>query len=154
LGASLPRGVLTRELRRLIEPLTSTLFVPLFFVYAGLHTELQLVNSAGLWGMTVLVFVVACVGKGLPCWLAARLTGAASRESLAMATLMNSRGMVELILINIGLSRGIITPTLYTMLVLMALGTTLMTGPLFRLIWDPDALLASETREVRAAGLS
>ena len=72
----------------------------------------------------------------MPCWIGARLTGATSREALAMATLMNARGMVELILIDIGLTRGLITPTLYTMLVMMAIGTTLMTGPLFTLIWQ------------------
>ena len=69
---------------------------------------------------------------------AARLTGATSRESLAVATLMNARGMVELILINIGFQRGLITPTLFTILVLMAIGTTLMTGPLFSLVWDAE----------------
>jgi Kef-type K+ transport system membrane component KefB len=152
-GASLPRGVLTRELRRMIEPVTSTLLVPLFFVYAGLHTELRLVSSLGLWALTALVFLVACLGKTIPCWLGARLTGASSREALAMATLMNARGMVELILINIGLARGIITPTLYTMLVLMAIGTTLMTGPLFGLVWHDQPSLADERHGVRAAGV-
>ena len=138
LGSSVPRGVLSRELRRLIEPLTTSLLVPLFFVYSGLNTQLTLVNSAGLLLMTALVFVTACVGKGLACWGAARMTGATSRESLAVATLMNARGMVELILINIGFQRGLITPTLFTILFLMALGTTLMTGPLFSLVWERE----------------
>ena len=139
LGSSVPRGVLSRELRRLIEPLTTSLLVPLFFVYSGLNTQLTLVNSAGLLWMTGLVFAIACAGKGLACWGAARIAGATPRESLAVATLMNARGMVELILINIGFQRGLITPTLFTILVLMALGTTLMTGPLFSLVWERES---------------
>jgi len=136
LGVSVPRGLLSSELQRLIEPLTTSLLVPLFFVYSGLNTQLTLVNSTGLLFMAVLVFLTACIGKGLACWGASRLTGATSRESLAIATLMNARGMVELILINIGFQRGLITPTLFTILVLMAIGTTLMTGPLFSLVWE------------------
>jgi Kef-type K+ transport system membrane component KefB len=136
LGASVPRGVLSRELRRAIEPLTMTLLVPLFFVYSGLNTRLLLIDSAGLWLMTAVVFATACAGKGLACWAAARATGAGGRQALAIAALMNARGMVELILVNLGLERGLITPTLFTMLVLMAIGTTLMAGPAFSLIWE------------------
>ena len=136
LGASVPRGVMTRELRRAIEPLTTTLLVPLFFVYSGLNTRLLLIDSAGLWLTTAVVFLTACAGKGLACWAAARATGATARQALAIATLMNARGMVELILVNLGLQRGLITPTLFTMLVLMAIGTTLMAGPVFSVIWE------------------
>jgi Kef-type K+ transport system membrane component KefB len=135
-GVSFRRGQLALELRRLIEPLASALFVPLFFAYAGLHTEIALLSSLGLWIVAALVFATACCGKGLACSLAAYWAGSSKREALALATLMNARGMVELILIDIGLSRGIITPTLYTMLVLMAIGTTIMTGPLFGFIWQ------------------
>jgi K+:H+ antiporter len=136
LGACVPRGVLSRELRQTIEPLTTSLLVPLFFVYSGLNTQLSLVNSGGLWLMTAIVFVTACAGKGAACWGAARLSGSAPRDAVAVATLMNARGMVELILINIGFQRGLITPTLFTILVLMAIGTTVMTGPLFSLVWE------------------
>ena len=85
--------------------------------------------------MAAAIFAVACVGKGLACWLAARLSGADNREALGIGTLMNARGMMELVLLNIGLERGLITPTLFTMLVLMAIGTTLMTYPLFGLVY-------------------
>lgn len=136
LGVSVPRGVLSRDLRRLIEPLTTALFVPLFFVYSGLNTQLMLVNTTALWTMTLLVFLTACAGKGLACWGAARAAGEKSRDALAVAILMNARGMVELILINIGFQRGLITPTMFTILVLMAIATTLMTGPAFSLIWE------------------
>ena len=136
LGVSVPRGVLSRELRRSIEPLTMTLLVPLFFVYSGLNTHLTLIASWSLLAMTVAVFLTACAGKGLACWAAARLSGATSREAMAIATLMNARGMVELILVNLGLQRGLITPTMFAILVLMAIGTTVMTGPVFSLIWE------------------
>jgi Kef-type K+ transport system membrane component KefB len=136
LGVSVPRGVLARDLRRLIEPLTTALFVPLFFVYSGLNTRLMLVNTPALWTMTVVVFLTACAGKGLACFAAARAAGEKSRDALAVATLMNARGMVELILINIGFQRGLITPTMFTILVIMAIATTLMTGPAFSLIWE------------------
>ena len=136
LGVSVPRGTLSRELRRMIEPLTMALFVPLFFVYSGLNTRLTLLDSATLWAATAAVFIAACVAKGGACWMAARLSGAPPRHALAIGTLMNARGMVELILANIGLQRGVITPTLFVILVLMAIGTTVMTGPLFSLVWE------------------
>jgi Kef-type K+ transport system membrane component KefB len=149
LGVSMPRGVLARELRRAIEPLTMTLLVPLFFVYSGLNTRLLLLDSPALWTMTAIVFVTACAGKGLACWGAARLTGAKPRAALAIATLMNARGMVELILVNLGRERGLITPTLFAMLVLMAIATTVMTGPIFSAIWDgAEAQLGVDPRLV------
>lgn len=144
LGVSVPRGVLARDLYRSIEPLTTALFVPLFFVYAGLNTRLMLVNTPALWMLSAAVFLTACAGKGIACWSAARAAGESSRDALAVATLMNARGMVELILINIGFQRGLITPTLFTILVLMAIATTLMTGPAFSLVWERSAQPAVE----------
>ena len=146
LGVSMPRGVLARELRRAIEPLTMTLLVPLFFVYSGLNTRLLLLDSPALWAMTAIVFVTACAGKGLACWAAARLTGARPRHALAIATLMNARGMVELILVNLGRERGLITPTLFAMLVLMTIGTTVMTGPIFSAVWNGEPELSVDPR--------
>jgi Kef-type K+ transport system membrane component KefB len=135
LGVAVPRGRLADGLRRIIEPLTTALLVPLFFVYSGLNTEIGLLNSGALWAIALAILLTACAGKGLPCWAAARLSGATPRDAWAVATLMNARGMVELILLNIGLERGLITPTLFTMMVLMALATTVMTGPLFSRVW-------------------
>jgi Kef-type K+ transport system membrane component KefB len=137
LGAAMPRGALSRELQRIVGPLTTTLLLPLFFVYSGLNTRLSLVNTATLWVIAAVIFAAACAGKGLACWLAARLSGADNRDALGLGTLMNARGMMELVLLNIGLERGLITPTLFTMLVLMAIGTTLMTYPLFGLVYRP-----------------
>ena len=138
LGVSVPRGVLARDLRRAIEPLTTALLVPLFFVYSGLNTRVLLLDSPALWTMTAIVFCTACAGKGLGCWAAARLSGAKPRHALAIATLMNARGMVELILVNLGRERGLITPTLFAMLVLMAIGTTVIAGPIFSAIWTGE----------------
>jgi Kef-type K+ transport system membrane component KefB len=135
LGTAVPRGNLASGLRQTIEPVTTALVVPLFFVYSGLNTQLGLLDSAALWGVAGVILLVACAGKGLACWGAARLSGADQRDALGIATLMNARGMVELILLNIGLQRGLITPTLFTMMVLMAIATTVMTGPLFSLVW-------------------
>jgi Kef-type K+ transport system membrane component KefB len=153
LGAAMPRGLLSRDLQRLIEPITSALLLPLFFVYSGLNTSVGLLNSAWLWGVAMVVFVAACAGKALACWLAARLSGVSNRDALGVATLMNARGMMELILLNIGLQRGLITPTLFTILVLMAIGTTVIAGPLFTFVYgrdnavsDSEPRLASEAR--------
>ena len=134
LGAAVPCGVLARGLQKSIEPLTTALLLPLFFAYSGLNTQLGLLNSTWLWVLTGLVFLAACAGKGVACWAAARLSGVSNADALGIATLMDARGMMELILLNIGLRRGLVTPTLYTILALMAIATTLMAYPLFGLI--------------------
>jgi Kef-type K+ transport system membrane component KefB len=134
LGAATPHGLLSRELQSRIEPVTTSLLLPLFFVYSGLNSRIGLVDSAWLWFLTGLAFLAACAGKGVACFVAARITGASTREALSVATLMNARGLMELILLNIGLQRGIITPVLFTILVMMTIGTTLMAGPLFSLV--------------------
>jgi Kef-type K+ transport system membrane component KefB len=136
LGLAVPRGLLTHELERRLRPLVSTLLLPLFFVYSGLNTQLGLVAlQPSAWGLSVGVFLVACLGKGVACWLAARVRGESPAEALGIGTLMNARGLTELIVLNIGLERGIIGPTLFAVLVIMALATTLMTTPLFRLVY-------------------
>lgn len=139
LGMAVPRGRLTRELQRMIGPVTMGLFLPLFFVYSGLHTRIGLVSTPSMWLITIGIFVIACLGKGVACWLAARLNGVSQSEALGIGTLMNARGMMELILLNIGRERGLITPTLFTILVLMTLATTLMATPLFGLLYRPTA---------------
>ncbi|HZS03675.1 MAG TPA: cation:proton antiporter [Blastocatellia bacterium] len=135
LGTAMPRGVVTRDLQRLLEPVTTSFLLPLFFVYSGLNTELGLVVTPACGWLTAVVVLVACVGKGVGCWLAARASGETNQQAMAIGALMNARGMMELIMLNIGLERGIITPTLFTILVIMAVVTTLMTSPLFELIW-------------------
>lgn len=131
MGAAMPRGVMSRDLIARIQPLTVALLLPLFFTYSGLNTKIGLLNSGFLWLMCGAVLTAAVVGKGVACWLAARATGISNREALGIGTLMNARGLMELIIINIGLQRGIITEELFATLVIMAVITTLMASPIF-----------------------
>ena len=137
IGTAMPRGIFTRDLQRFLEPLTTNFLLPLFFVYSGLNTRIGLVNTPFLWIITLLILLAACSGKGVACWLAARFHGETQRDARAIGTLMNARGLMELILLNIGLEHGIITPTLFTIMVLMAIVTTLMASPLFELVYRP-----------------
>lgn len=146
MGAAMPRGLVARELIARVQPLTVALLLPLFFTYSGLNTQIGLLDSAYLWGMTGLVMVAAIGGKGVACWLAARVTGLSNREALGIGTLMNARGLMELIIINIGLQRGIISPALFATLVIMAVVTTLMASPLF------DWLVGRHRPETPGAG--
>jgi Kef-type K+ transport system membrane component KefB len=114
LGAATPHGRLSRDLQARIEPLTTSLLLPIFFVYSGLNSRIGLVDTAWLWTVAALALVAACAGKGVACFVAARVTGASTREALSIGSLMNARGLMELILLNIGLQRGLITPTLFT----------------------------------------
>ncbi|MSU47766.1 MAG: cation:proton antiporter [Opitutus sp.] len=138
MGVAMPRGLVTTALIERVQPLTLALLLPLFFTYSGLNTQMGLLDSAYLWAMAGLVLVVAIGGKGVACWLAARATGVPHREALGIGTLMNVRGLMELIIINIGLQRGIITPALFAILVVMAIVTTLMASPLFDRLVGPD----------------
>jgi Kef-type K+ transport system membrane component KefB len=134
MGIAMPRGVVTTTLIARVHPLTTALLLPLFFTYSGLNTQIGLLDSAYLWGMAGLVLGVAIGGKGVACWLAARATGVSNREALGIGTLMNVRGLMELIIINIGLQRGIISPALFATLVIMAVVTTVMASPIFDLL--------------------
>jgi Kef-type K+ transport system membrane component KefB len=134
MGAAMPRGRVARSLIERIEPLTVALLLPLFFTYSGLNTRIGLLDTGYLWMMTGLVLLAAVGGKGVACWLAARATGVTNREALGIGTLMNARGLMELIIINIGLQRGIISPALFATLVIMAVVTTLMASPIFELV--------------------
>ena len=131
LGLAMPRGLFADELHRKLLPITTGLLVPLFFVYSGLNTRITLINHWNLVGVTLLILVLAIAGKGVVCAVAARLNGESPRLSLAVGALMNARGLMELIILNIGLERGVITPTLFTIMVMMAIITTLMATPIF-----------------------
>jgi Kef-type K+ transport system membrane component KefB len=135
LGVAMPRGVLNRDLQRILGPLTTNFLLPLFFIYSGLNTRLGLVTTPTLVGITLGLIVIACLAKGAACYLAARLNGETNDESLAIGALMNARGLMELIILSIGLQRGIITPTLFTMLVMMAIVTTLIASPAFQWVY-------------------
>jgi len=137
MGASMPRGVMSRDLIARIQPLAVALLLPLFFTYSGLNTKIGLLDNAYLWGLCGLVMLVAVVGKFGACWFAARWSGLPQREALGIGTLMNARGLMELIIINIGLSRGIISQELFAMLVIMAVVTTLVASPIFDALVGP-----------------
>jgi Kef-type K+ transport system membrane component KefB len=137
MGAAIPRGVMTRDATNRMEPLTVALLLPLFFTYSGLNTRIGLLNTPEGWVGCLLVMAAAMLGKGVSCWLAARATGVPNREALGIGVLMNARGLMELIIINIGLRRGVISQELFAMLVIMAIVTTLMASPIFdRLVGD------------------
>ncbi|MDX1964470.1 MAG: cation:proton antiporter [Pirellulales bacterium] len=137
-GSILPRGPVTRDIIARVQPLTVALLLPLFFTYSGLNTQIGLLNSAYLWWMCLLVLIVANLGKGVACWLAALATGLPNREAMGIGTLMNARGLMELIIINIGLSRGVISAELFAILVIMAVMTTLIASPLFEWLVGSD----------------
>lgn len=131
MGAVMPRGAVNRDLISRIQPLAVSLLLPLFFTYSGLNTQIGLLNSGSLWLIALAILVVAILGKGVACALAARASGLPQRESLGIGALMNARGLMELIIINKGLERGIITKELFATLVIMAVVTTLMASPIF-----------------------
>jgi len=139
IGAFMPRGLLTKTLSRRIEPVASLVLVPLFFAFSGLSTHLTLLWSNELLWMSIAVILIASAGKGIGCWGAARLAGRPNREAMAIGALMNARGLMELIILNIGLQRGLITPTLFTVMVMMTLVTTMAAGPLFEWAWRGSA---------------
>jgi Kef-type K+ transport system membrane component KefB len=144
LGVVMPRGLFAAELKRKVEPLTVVLLLPMFFTYSGLNTRFDTVNSVQLLLIALGILAASVLAKGGACYLAARLSGEDNRTALGIGALMNSRGLMELIIINIGLQKGIIGPTLFSMLVLMAIVTTAMAGPLFELVYGRAGRASSE----------
>ncbi len=134
MGIILPRKALFVELVRNIDQVNGVLFLPLFFVYSGLRTQIGLISSPGLWLICLLVLMIACVGKVFGGTFAVRFMGESWKDSLSLGVLMNTRGLVELIVLNIGLDLGALSPTLFAMLVIMALVTTMMASPLLLLL--------------------
>src|SRR5439155_11125707 len=130
-GAAMPRGRFADEVRLRMHFVTSSLLLPIFFVFSGLNTRLGLVNTRGLWLLLLAVLCVATFGKFIACTLVARVTGESWRDAAAIGVLINARGLMELIILNIGLDRGVITPTLFTIMALMAVLTTVAASPLF-----------------------
>ena len=110
--------------------LLHVLLLPAFFAFTGMRTQIGLLGSASDWFYCLVIVAVACLGKFGGSAVAARLSGLGWQESAALGTLMNTRGLMELIVLNIGLELGVISPTLFAMLVLMALATTMMTSPI------------------------
>jgi Kef-type K+ transport system membrane component KefB len=122
-------GKFGKNLAGVLEPLVMTVMLPLFFSYTGIRTNIGLL-SPSLWLWTLVIIAVAVVGKMGGGFCGAVLMGLSLRDSVALGALMNTRGLVELVVLNVGLDLGILTPALFTMFVLMALATTLMTSPI------------------------
>ena len=139
LGVAMPRGRLVSELKAKLEPITVVLLLPMFFTYSGLNTKLDMIASPALLGVTLTLLAVSILSKFGACWAAARLTGQDNPTALGIGALMNARGLMELIILNIGLQKGIIGIELFSMLVLMAVVTTLMASPLFELVYGRRA---------------
>jgi Kef-type K+ transport system membrane component KefB len=144
LGLAMPRGLLTRELQQKLEPVVVVFLLPMFFTYSGLSTRLDVVSSGAFLSVAMVVLAASIVGKGVACWAAARLSGEDNRTALAIGSLMNARGLMELILVNIGLQKGVIQLPLFSIQVLMAIVTTLMASPLFEWFYGQHARHAGE----------
>ena len=124
------RNILTEK----VEDVALVLLLPLFFVFTGLRTEIGLINDPYLWKITGMIILVAITGKFLGSTLAAKFVGQNWRDSLTIGALMNTRGLMELVVLNIGYDLGILTPEVFSMMVIMALVTTFMAGPALYLI--------------------
>ena len=134
-GAIMPENALFRErFIGKIEDIALIILLPLFFVFTGLRTQIGLINEIYLWQATSLIILIAIMGKFLGSALAARYVGQSWQSSLSIGALMNTRGLMELVVLNIGYDLGVLTPAVFSMLVLMALVTTFMTGPALNLI--------------------
>jgi Kef-type K+ transport system membrane component KefB len=133
-GAIMPTGgVFRRVLRERLESISSVFLLPLFFAYTGLRTEIGLLDDVASWAICLTIIAVATIGKLGGTAVAARWTGMSWRDAVALGALMNTRGLMELIALNVGYDLGILTPEIFAMMVLMALITTAMTGPLLSL---------------------
>jgi len=135
LGTFLPHeGRLAEQVRLRLEDAVVVLFLPAFFAFTGMRTQIHLVEGVGDWLICGLIILVATAGKFGGSFAAARLTGLGWRESAALGVLMNTRGLMELIVLNVGLDMGVLSPTLFAMLVIMALVTTFATTPVLHLV--------------------
>jgi Kef-type K+ transport system membrane component KefB len=134
LGAVLPRGLLTEKLRDQLQPFVVVFLLPMFFTYSGLNTRMGLLLDPSIFVAAIVILLASFGGKAIACWAAARLAGESNRDAMAIGSLMNARGLMELIIINIGLQAGVIESGLFSILVLMAIVSTLLATPLFNFV--------------------
>jgi Kef-type K+ transport system membrane component KefB len=150
-GAVMPDvGDFRRRITTLLEKFSSVLLLPLFFAFTGLRTEIGLLAGAEDWLVCAAIVGIATLGKLGGSAVAARVTGMNWRESLQLGALMNTRGLMELIALNIGYDLGILSPRIFTMLVIMAVITTMMTGPLLTLLGVRESSLERDQQPSRA----
>jgi Kef-type K+ transport system membrane component KefB/nucleotide-binding universal stress UspA family protein len=151
IGAVMPKGTrFVRTLSEKLEDFTVVLLLPLFFAYTGLQTRLGLLNTPGLWIDALLIILVACLGKFGGSAVAGRVCGLSWRESSALGVLMNTRGLMELIILRIGLELGVVTQQTFAMMVMMAIATTCLTTPL--LAWIFPRRMFSQVMHAGAGG--
>lgn len=153
LGAIIPHeSLLARSMRQKLEDVVLVFLLPAFFAFTGMRTQIGLVHGAEHWLVCAALVAVASAGKFGGTVVAARLSGLDARDAASLGVLMNTRGLMELIVLNVGLDLGVLSPTLFAMMVLMALATTLATTPLFLLLRRGHALDDEATDAVRTAG--
>jgi Kef-type K+ transport system membrane component KefB len=151
-GVVMPHTGNTDRVVDTLTPVAATVFLPLFFTYSGLRTEFGLLGSPPVLLFALACVTVAIVGKFGACWAAARLRGEPQGVALRVGALMNARGLMQLIALNVGLEAGIVNRSLFTVLVLVALVTTLMTTPLLGWIERREARSATNERTPALAG--
>jgi Kef-type K+ transport system membrane component KefB len=156
IGTVIPHdSVLARDIRQKFEDLVVVLFVPVFFAFTGMRTQIGVVHGWHEWMICGVIIAVASLGKFGGAFAAARFTGLDWRESTALGILMNTRGLMELIVLNVGLDLGVISPTLFGMLVLMAVVTTLATTPILHAVTPTrDFEIVDTAPPMVAAGLT
>ena len=138
MGMVMPRNAgLTEDVTRRMEDFVVVLLLPMFFTYTGLRTNIGLLDRPILWYITGGLIAIAIIGKLFGAMIAARFTGFDWRASAVIGTLMNTRGLTELIVLNLALEKGVISEALFAVLVLMALVTTFMAGPMLKVL-DPE----------------
>lgn len=147
-GVVLPRGEAADRVVATIGPVTRIVFLPLFFVYSGLNTRFALLSDPRLVAFTVAAVVVAIAGKLGSCWAAARIAGESRPAAVRVGVLMNARGLMQLIALNVGLQAGIVSDSLFTALVIVALVTTVMTTPVLSWLDRRDARAGVDAEEL------
>ena len=134
-GVVMPTNIGFRKvMMEKVEDISLVFFLPLFFAFSGLHTEIGLINTPELWGVCLLFIVVAIAGKFGGCTLAARAVGENWKDSLIVGTLMNTRGLMQLVALNIGFEMGILSAQMFVVLLIMSLLTTFMATPMLSLV--------------------
>jgi nucleotide-binding universal stress UspA family protein len=152
MGAIMPKGTaFVRTLAEKLEDYTVVFLLPIFFAYTGLRTQIGLLNHLSLWWFTALIILTACLGKFGGSALAARACGFKWREASAIGILMNTRGLMELVILNVGRDLGVISEAVFAMMVIMAIVTTALTTPILHWV-HPQVELEAEAQAREKAG--
>ncbi|HLP05846.1 MAG TPA: cation:proton antiporter [Paludibacter sp.] len=155
-GAIMPENEkFRRNFVEKVEDVSLVLLLPLYFVFTGLRTKIGLIDSPSLWIMTSAIILVAITGKFIGSAITAKVVGQNWKDSLTIGILMNTRGLVELVVLNIGYDLGVLSPQIFTMMVIMALVTTFMTTPVLALIQRlmPEKEIEQEFIRTQAQGI-